>query len=257
MRKYIIKVKHNIINDSNSIIFANSTVLYDIMPALQLLMSNNLFTKDPQETTLGKNIVRESISMIDQLGFERFTFKKLAARIESTEASIYRYFDNKHRLLVYIIAWYWNWMEYKIDFGVQNIADPKEKLKIALKIIASKTQQDPAFPDVDEEALHRIVLSESDKTYLTKQVDEDNKEGLFRGFKSLCNKVADFVKEINPDFKYSRSLISTVLQASHQQLFYAEHLPSLTDLQIDEGNMHELNEQFLYTIVFKSLDLKA
>jgi hypothetical protein len=32
---------------------------------------------------------------------------------------------------------------------------------------------------------------------LTRQVDEDNKEGLFRGFKSLCKKIADIVKEIN------------------------------------------------------------
>lgn len=224
------------------------------MPTIQLLMSENLYTKDPYETTLGRKIIRESIAMIDKLGFEGFTFKKLAAKIDSTEASIYRYFENKHRLLVYIIAWYWNWKEYKIDIGVLNIPDPRVRLKIALQILSARPEQDPTFPDVDEVALHRIVLSESDKTYLTKQVDEDNKVGLFRGFKSLCKKIAAFVLEINPDFKYSRSLISTAIQASHQQLFYAEHLPSLTDTEDQEGDPHQLTENFLQTLVFKSID---
>ncbi len=223
------------------------------MPALQLLMNENLFVRDPQETGLGRKITRESIAMIDELGFEGFTFKKLAARIDSTEASIYRYFENKHRLLVYIIAWYWNWLEYKIDFGTQNISDPVEKLKIALRILATKKERDPSFPDIDEEALYRIVISESDKTYLTKQVDEDNKEGLFRGFKSLCKKIASFVSEINPAFNYPHSLISTTLQAAHQQLFYAEHLPSLTDLNKDDRELHNKDAEFLQIMVFNTI----
>lgn len=223
------------------------------MPILQLLMNENLFVKDPQETELGRKIVRESIAMIDELGFEGLTFKRLASEIDSTEASIYRYFENKHRLLVYIIAWYWNWMEYKIDFGTQNIEDPKKRLAIALRIMAEKEQRDPLFPDIDEEALYRIVISESDKTYLTKKVDKDNKEDLFRGFKSLCERIAGYVIEINPSFKYPHSLISTALQAAHQQVFYAMHLPSLTDLDPSDDQLYKKNEEFLQTIVFNSI----
>ncbi|MEO1052341.1 MAG: TetR/AcrR family transcriptional regulator [Bacteroidota bacterium] len=216
-------------------------------------MNENLFVRDPQETELGRKIIQEGIAMIDDLGFEKFTFKKLAARIDSTEASIYRYFENKHRFLVYLIAWYWNWLEYKIDFGTQNIEDPSRKLVIALRIISEKKQRDPFFPDIDEEALYRIVIAESDKTYLTKQVDEDNREGLFRGFKSLCKKIASFVNEVNPDFQYPHSLISTVLQAAHQQLFYAEHLPSLTNLTKKTGDLHQQNEEFLNELVFNTI----
>ncbi|MDX1627348.1 MAG: TetR/AcrR family transcriptional regulator, partial [Fulvivirga sp.] len=194
------------------------------MATLQLLMNDNLYLRDPQETALGKKIIEESIQMIDELGIEDFTFRKLARKIDSTEASVYRYFENKHRLLVYLIAWYWNWLEYKIDFGTQNIVDSKEKLKVAIKIVGENKQRDPSFPQVDEEALSRIVIAESDKTYLTKQVDEDNSEGLFRGFKSLCRKIADFVREVNPSFEHPHSLISTMLQAAHQQLFFAQHL---------------------------------
>lgn len=219
------------------------------MPTLQLLMNENLFVRDPQETDLGRNIVQESIAMIDELGFEKFTFKKLAAQIDSTEASIYRYFDNKHRLLVYLIAWYWNWLEYRIDFGTQNIFDPQQKLEIALKIIAMKKEKDPSFPEIDEEALDRIVIAESDKTYLTKQVDEDNKEGLFRGYKSLCKRIAGFVREINPDYGFPHALISTVLEASHQQIFFAQHLPSLTELSGVKGDRTMRNYDFLLEMV--------
>ena len=80
------------------------------MAIIQIQLNDNLYLRDPQETELGRNIVNNSIELIDEIGFEKFTFKKLATKIESTEASIYRYFENKHRLLIYLIAWYWNWI---------------------------------------------------------------------------------------------------------------------------------------------------
>ncbi len=225
------------------------------MATLRLIMNHNLFLRDPQETNLGRKIIEDTIALIDELGFEKFTFKKLAERINSTEASIYRYFENKHKLLVYLIAWYWNWLEYKIDFGTQNVQEPQKKLEIALGIIAEKKVKDPFFPQIDEEALYRIVIAESDKTYLTKQVDEDNKEGLFRGFKSLCKKIASFIKEINPEFKYPHSLISTVLEAGHQQLFFAKHLPALSDFSTSRNpaQWHDDNEDFLKELVFNMI----
>ncbi len=223
------------------------------MPALQIVLNNKLYVRDPQETVLGRKIIQESIEMIYQLGFESFTFKKLAHRIDSTEASIYRYFENKHKLLVYLIAWYWNWLEYKIDFSTQNISDPRQKLEIAIEILGSKKETDPLFPGVNEKALHQIVIAESDKTYLTKQVDEDNKEGLFKGFKSLCKKIAGYVEEINPDFEFAHCLVSTSLQAAHQQLFFAAHLPSLTDLSGTKEDINQMNTRFLKTMIFKSI----
>lgn len=223
------------------------------MAILQLLMNNNLFVRDPQDTDLGRKIVQESIVIIDELGFEKFTFKKLADKIDSTEASIYRYFENKHKLLLYLISWYWNWLDYKIDYGTQNINDPKRKLEIALTIISENKTQDPFFPQIDEEALYRIVIVESDKTYLTKQVDDDNKEGLFRGFKSLCEKIANLITDCNPGYQYPNSLISTVMQAAHHQLFYAQHLPALTNLKND-NSAHKSNGEFLKEMVFKTIN---
>ena len=62
---------------------------------LQLQLNPSLYLRDPQASDLGQRIISESIHLIDEIGFEAFTFKKLSIRIHSTEASIYRYFENK------------------------------------------------------------------------------------------------------------------------------------------------------------------
>lgn len=223
------------------------------MALLRLEMNDNLYLRDPQDTELGRKIITQSICMIEEMGLEQFTFKKLSVAIESTEASVYRYFENKHRLLIYLIAWYWNWLEYRIEYETNNVNDPQERLAIAVRLVAEEKGADPMFPSVDEVALQRVVINESDKIYHTKQVDEDNKEGLFRGFKSLCKRIAGIIREINPDYVYAHALVSTILEASHQQVFFAEHLPSLTEHKVADGRVHSDNMVFLLEMVRKTI----
>jgi len=220
---------------------------------VSLRLSDRYFTRDPQHTELGSKIISNSIKMVDDLGFEQFTFKKLANEINSTEASIYRYFENKHKLLIYLIAWYWKWMEYLIDYRTNHLQDPEEKLKVALKAICDEAEFDPAFANIDETALYRIVVAESNKTYLTKQVDEDNKEGLFRGYKDLCKRIAAIAKEVNPEYPYPHALISTVLEASHQQPYFALHLPSLTEVDRNQEGLHNQVYRYVENLVFAAL----
>ena len=227
--------------------------LQNMVAQLQLQLNASLYLRDPQSTDLGQKIVCESIHLIDEIGFEAFTFKKLSQRIHSTEASIYRYFENKHRLLIYLIAWYWSYLEYKITFETNNIADPKEKLKAAIRFITHKLSDDANFSLISESALQRVVILESDKTYLTKNVDVDNKEGLFRGYKSLCVTIANLMKAVNPTFKYPHSLTSTCLEAAHQQVFFAQHLPTLSDIS-NESDIYDKNYEFLTTIIFNTLE---
>lgn len=219
---------------------------------LRPALNESLFLKNPQISELGEKIITESIHLIDEIGFEAFTFKKLSAKINSTEASIYRYFENKHRLLLYLITWYWSYIEYKISFETHNLPDPHEKLKAALKIITAEQEDDNSFPGVSEKLLQRIVTSESDKTYLTKNVDDDNKEGFFRGYKSLCSTIANYISEINPNYKFPNSLVSTCLEAAHQQIFFAIHLPSLSNVK-KEDEMYETNYQFLYSLIINTI----
>ena len=219
---------------------------------IQLVLNNKYFLRDPQHTELGTKIVRHSILMIDELGFEQFTFKKLAQAIGSTEASVYRYYDNKHKLLIYLIAWYWKWMEYQIDYRTNNVPDARERLRLALQTVCRPVEEDPNFSHINEAVLHRIVVAESNKTYLTKHVDADNKEGLFRGYKDLCKRVADIILELNPGYHYPHALVSTVLEAAHLQPFFAEHLPSLTEIKKGD-DVHQQTYEYLKNLVFTAI----
>ena len=198
---------------------------------IQMKVNTKLYLRDPQQTELGRNIISHSIRLIDQLGFEEFTFKKLAVAISSTEASVYRYFENKHTLLVYLVSWYWAWIEYQIDFKTNNILSPKKKLQICIDVLVKSAENDPSTPDIDEGLLHNIAVAEASKIYLTKQVDDENKEGYFVNYKSLCHKLSDIISEVKPSYTYPRSLATIIIETAHHQLFFAQHLPSLTEVK--------------------------
>jgi hypothetical protein len=66
---------------------------------IQIQLNEHLYLKDPMQSELGKAMLNKSVELIYEIGFEEFTFKKLSVTIPTTEATIYRYFENKHRLL--------------------------------------------------------------------------------------------------------------------------------------------------------------
>jgi len=225
------------------------------MAILAFKLNDKLYLRDPQHTLLGQNIIQKSIEMIDQMGFEQFTFKKLAEQIDSTEASVYRYFENKHHLLLYLISWYWNWMEYRVEVRTSGLRDPLERLRICLRILAEEKKFDPTFEFVNEASLSRIVISELDKAYLTKEVDDLNKEGLYGGFKSFCKKVGAIAQEVCPSYPFTSSLISSIALIANHQVFFSNHLPSLSSFPKD--NPHEKLYEFMESIVFLSLTTPA
>ena len=192
-------------------------------------MKEKLFHRNTDQTELGKKIMLHSIQLIHKSGFESFTFKKLAEDIGTTEAGIYRYFENKHRLLIYITAWYWSWLEYRFVFNTSNIKDPIVKLKKAIQLLATTVEDDIRTSYVNESILHQIIIAEGTKAYLTKHVSEDNKDQLFKPYKDLCAKIGDIILECNPKYKYPKSLSSTIIEMAHFQNFFMNNLPSLTD----------------------------
>ncbi len=196
---------------------------------ISIKVNENVFLKHPDSSTLGKKIVQGSIDLIDEIGFEDFTFKKLACSIQSTEASVYRYFESKHHLLVYLVLWYWGWQEYRLVMTTMNVEDPNERLKRCIKILTEKIEEDSNFSQINEVKLNRIVITESSKIYLNKKVDAENEKGFFLQYKDVVELVSDIILEINPSFKYPHMLVSTVIEGAHHQRFFAEHLPRLTD----------------------------
>jgi len=219
---------------------------------LHIKMNEALFLRNPESSELGKNILKHSVQLISKTGFEAFTFKKLAEDIGTTEAGIYRYFENKHKLLVYLTAWYWAWLEFQISFHTNNMNDPAEKLKRVIKLLATTVEDDENTSYLNESLLYEIIIAEGSKAYLTKQVGEDNKQQFFKPYKDLCAVVGNIILACCPNYKYPKSLASTIIEMAHFQNFFMNNLPSLTDF----GNNKEESEiiAFLNDLVFNRLE---
>ncbi len=219
--------------------------------ALRIKMNENLFLRDPEDSVLGRKIVKHGLELINKLGFEDFTFKKLATYIKTTEASIYRYFENKHRLLVYLLTWYWSCLQYKVLYAINNIEKPDLKLKRIILILTAQDNMITHSNYIDEKLAANLAMVEGSKAYLTRHVDEDNQAQLFRPYKDLCQLIANNIKELSPKYKFPHSLASTLIEASHSQRFFMNHLPSLTDFgkQINDKKL----AFFIETLVFDIL----
>ena len=126
---------------------------------LHIIINPDLYTKNPESSVLGQKIVSKSIEMIDALGFEDFTFKKLGLEIGSNESSVYRYFESKHALLVYLINWYWSWIEYKLVFS-STVKSPIFTLpKISSVYFAESNFSKPAVEKPPELKADKLISS--------------------------------------------------------------------------------------------------
>ncbi len=215
-------------------------------------VNEQVYLKKPTSSSLGEKIVEGGINLIDEIGFEDFTFKKLAKEIGSTEASVYRYFESKHHLLIYLVLWYWGWQEYRLVMKLTNIENPKERLTRAIAVLTDKVEQDSTFSQINEVKLNRIVIAESSKSYFNKKVDKENELGFFNQYKEVVERVADIILEINPKFKYAQMLVSTVIEGSHHQRFFAEHLPRLTNVLDNDDYITSFYQELVFNEINNS-----
>jgi len=220
-----------------------------LLQGVTIKINDKLFVKNPESSELGKRIIEISIQMINEMGFENFTFKKLGLKIGSNESSIYRYFENKHKLLLYLTSWYWGWMEYQMVFATNSIKSSKEKLLKAILIMTREVKEDSAFSHINEVLLNKIVINEYSKSYLTKEVDAENKEGFYIIYKRLIGRLGEMIAEVDSDYQYPTSLASTILENGLHQHFLKEHFPSLTDC-----NDKVTPTQYLTHLVFNTLN---
>ena len=215
---------------------------------IKISLNDGLYLKEPQDSKLGRKIIQHSILMIDEFGFERFNFKKLATEINSTEASIYRYFENKHLLLLFLMNWYWEWVNYLIKLNTINIENPKKKLEIIIDSFVSASKVNPRVSYVNESKLQSIVISEGMKAYHTKEVDQENSKGFFKCYKDLAESVSIVISEINSSFKYPFSLATNLFEMSNNHIYFAKHLPRLTDISIEKNEVDEVKTMLKYFV---------
>lgn len=203
--------------------------MQDLLANIKIQVNPKTYVKDPETSDLGKKIIQNSILLIDEIGFEEFTFKKLGEKIGSNESSIYRYFENKHKLLVYLSSWYWAWIEYRLVFSTNNINDKFEKLKKAILIVTETIEDDSKTEHINEAVLNKIIIEEFTKTFHSKQVDEENKEGFFLIYKQVNYRIEKMILDINPDYPFAKSLVSSIIEGSLHQHFLKNHLKTITN----------------------------
>lgn len=192
-------------------------------------VNDKLYVKNPETSDLGKKIIEQSILLINEIGFENFTFKKLGEKIHSNESSIYRYFESKHKLMLYLSSWYWGWIEYKLAFATTNVSNPIERLKKGITVVTEKVEDDSTTLHINESILNKIIIQEFTKTLLTKEVDEENKEGFFQVYKRIINRIIEMINDVNPNYSYAKSLASSIVEGALHQHFLKDHLKTITN----------------------------
>lgn len=214
-------------------------------------LNKNLYLKDPMATAVGREIITAGAPLFLQEGLESVTLKKLAQKANTTEATVYKYFKNKHRLLQYYFQLYWTWLEQQIKVFTAISERPQDRVLGAVKVICKMPDvaADPGF--VEKDTLRELVIAEGSKAYMHVQVDEDNEKKLFAPYKSLAKYLGDMIAEWNPDYPFPVALATTVLEMSHSLRYYMHHLPSLTDFS--ETKDHDKIVEYINSLITKTL----
>ena len=218
-----------------------------LLSNIKIEVPKGIYLKDPESSLLGKRIIENSIIQIEELGFEDFNFKKLGLLINSNESSIYRYFDSKHKLLIYLTAWYWSWIEYQLVIETYSINTTKDKLNKAIEVVTRTTKKDSKYSHVNEVLLNKIIINENSKSYLTKDVDNENEDGYFMPYKRVVQRVSEIISNYNNSYTYPLSLASTIIESSLHQQFIKIHFKSITNC----------DDKTTPTDFFKDLTLKT
>ncbi len=218
--------------------------MHHILSNLRIDINSSLFLKDPESSPLGQKIIKSSIDLIDHHGIEDFNFKKLALEIGSTESSIYRYFENKHRLLLYLSSLYWGIIEFQLVLQTNNLEPGMAKLMKAVETLFAIPQTDKLSFSVEGKKLRHILNAEFVKAYHNKHIDEQNKKGYFSIYKRVVLRLSDIIIEVNPEYKFSNSLSSLIIEGSMNQYFLSEHFHNLTDCH-SEDNLYVFYKDLL------------
>jgi AcrR family transcriptional regulator len=182
--------------------------------------------------------------MLGEGGFDAFTLKRLAHNLQTTESSVYRYFDNKHRLLVYHIKSYWEWLNEQVNIQCyNNKLHGRKALETTFEIMCFPQANNWPREGVSYDCMHKILTHQSVKAYFSSYVDLENKDGAHQALKALVHIMSGWLREEVPDFEFPKSLINTLLTSVMMQPFYAEHLPSLTELPSPNSTHTQTSQQ--------------
>ncbi len=208
-------------------------------------LDKTLFVKDPSTSEVGKEIVRQSVKLLAQEGIESFNFKKLSNAIASTETTVYRYFSNKHQLVMYLSSWYWVRLESRILFATANIRDPKEQLQKAVKELSTRIPKGHESPQMEEDLLQELVFNDSWKAFDTNLPNSCNPKSYYLAYEDLCDRLAKIIHSCDKAYKTPKALSSALIDTAHRQMFFQKHLSHISDI----GKTNKSIENLLLSMV--------
>ena len=217
-----------------------------ILKNINIEVNKNLYLKDPNSSEIGKSIIYNSVLLIDEMGLEHFTFRKLAQSIKTTESTIYRYFENKHKLLTYLLSWYFKFAEHLVVISTSTIEDPIEKLRFCIKILARN--EEDSVQILNLELLQKIIIVESNKALHNKDLTDDKTCNTFEAYNQLCFRVSDILRLINNEYKYSKSLSNLLVEGIYNQKFNCMYNKELSD-SMDKNCI----EDFYFNLILKTI----
>jgi hypothetical protein len=106
---------------------------------------------------------------------------------------------------------------------------PTDTLNEAITVLTQTISEDSTFNHINEVALQRIIISEYSKSYLTKEVDAENKKGYFEIYTRLGDRLKEMILSVSPQYPFASSLSSTIIEGGLHQHFLKEHFTVLTD----------------------------
>lgn len=121
--------------------YAKENYMDHLLTNVKISINERLYLKDPESSKLGKRIVKHGILLIDNVGFENFNFKKLGECLSSNESSVYRYFENKHKFLLYLTSWYWGWKVYQLVLLPITLLIPARNWIVPLRLSPGKLKK--------------------------------------------------------------------------------------------------------------------
>lgn len=199
------------------------------MAHYHLDLDPSLTLRDPS-SPMGRRILQDGLDLMNEIGLEAFTFKKLAERMGSTEVTVYHYFANKQRLLQYYFQLYWLWLGILGEQSGKAATDPLDRLHSTIRALAGLWPGEVLAAQLAPSALRKLVINEGSKSFMHKNVDSDNELKLFKPYKDLCAQVASELKACSPRIKSPRSFATTLVEMAHSLEFAMLHLPALTEL---------------------------
>jgi len=214
---------------------------------IALVFDKCLFTKDPMSSSIGQAIVRESVEMMASQGLDHFTFKKLAHKLDSTESTIYRYFQNKNQLANYLASWHWSQLEWRIAFATANISDPKLRLQKAIHELCVWVKNNPSTRQLNEAKLQQLVINTGFSAFVPADLSKAEREGYLAAYSFLINRLAEIIKVSYQKTSHPHSFATLLIEAIQHQMFLQLNAPSLTDIKGKEDQIEAFILQIFLT----------